>query len=165
MALLLCRKLRGDEGIWNYSVTCFVGVMLPRTEPVTGYTAPGEWREYFCSNMAKSGLIYNFWSAKQGVWDNDKNTIHLPRQYLEKASKINDFMKHLGAYYTTTKPFEFRSEPWYDKENKKRVLLHYSRILMNILLWYELDRRFLPNSVGRQARFIFEDMHYRVLRI
>ena len=30
---------------------------------------------------------------------------------LEKASKINDFMKHLGAYYTTTKPFEFRSEP------------------------------------------------------
>lgn len=26
-------------------------------------------------------------SAKQGVWDNDKNTIHLPRQYLEKASK------------------------------------------------------------------------------
>ena len=29
---------------------------------------------------------------------------------LEKASKINDFMKHLGAYYTT-KPFEFRSEP------------------------------------------------------
>ena len=56
MALLLCRKLRGDEGIWNYSVTCFVGVMLPRTEPVTGYTAPGEWREYFCSNMAKSGM-------------------------------------------------------------------------------------------------------------
>ena len=50
-------------------------------------------------------------SAKQGVWDNDKSTIHLPRQYLEKASKINDFMKHLGAYYTTTKPFEFRSEP------------------------------------------------------
>ena len=50
-------------------------------------------------------------SAKQGVWDNDKNTIHLQRQYLEKASKINDLMKHLGAYYTTTKPFEFRSEP------------------------------------------------------
>lgn len=26
-------------------------------------------------------------SAKQGVWDNDKNTIHLPRQYLEKSPK------------------------------------------------------------------------------
>ena len=26
-------------------------------------------------------------SAKQGVWDNDKNTIHLPRQYLEKSRK------------------------------------------------------------------------------
>lgn len=56
--------------------------------------------------------------AKQGIsgqnkenQNYDKNTIHLPRQYLEKASKINDFMKHLGAYYTTTKPFEFRSEP------------------------------------------------------
>ena len=120
---------------------------------------------YWFHNKARTESAIQIHENKAGAIGNDKNTIHLPRQYLEKASKINDFMKHLGAYYTTTKPFEFRSEPWYDKENKKRVLLHYSRILMNILLWYELDRRFLPNSVGRQARFIFEDMHYRVLRI
>ena len=28
-----------------------------------------------------------------------------------KASKINGFIKQSSAYYTTTTPFEFRSEP------------------------------------------------------
>ena len=38
----------------------------------------------------------------------DKNTIRLPRQYLEesrKASKINGFTEQEGAYYTTATPF------------------------------------------------------------
>lgn len=40
-------------------------------------------------------------SAKQGVWDNDKNTIHLPRQFINstgKALNLLDFSYYIVIF-------------------------------------------------------------------
>lgn len=60
------------------------------------------------NNETEFITFYNEKNNIQEKCEYDKNTIRLPRQYLEKsrkASKINGFTEQEGAYYTTATPF------------------------------------------------------------